>query len=51
MSAAHLRELVPNIDSREIYLCGPPAMMQVLEREVRRAGVPSRYIHTDRFAL
>lgn len=51
MSVEHLRELVPNIASREIFLCGPPAMTRVVRRTVRRLGVPARYIHTDQFAL
>jgi ferredoxin-NADP reductase len=51
MSPEHLRQLVPDIAEREIYLCGPPAMMDVLESNVRHAGVPARYIHTERFAL
>jgi predicted ferric reductase len=51
MSADHLRELIPNIASREIYLCGPRAMMRTVEKSVRRLGIPSRYIHKDEFAL
>src|SRR5579872_12460 len=51
LSAAHLRQLLPDIGSREIYLCGPPAMMRQLETNVRHAGVPARHIHTDRFAF
>jgi predicted ferric reductase len=51
MSAPHLRELLPDIAGREVYLCGPPAMMKILERNVRRAGVDAHHIHIDRFAL
>jgi len=51
MSAAHLRQLLPDIGSREIYLCGPPAMMRILQKNVRRTGVAPRYIHTDQFAF
>lgn len=51
LSAPHLRELLPDIADREIYLCGPPAMMRILQRNVRRAGVPSKHIHIDQFAL
>lgn len=51
LSPEHLRQLVPDIAEREIYLCGPPAMMNVLERNVRQVDVPPRYIHTERFAL
>ncbi len=29
----------------------PPAMTEVLENELRRAGVPRRHLHVERFAL
>jgi len=51
LSAAHLRELVPDIAEREVYICGPPAMADATRRSVRQAHVPARYIHTERFAL
>jgi predicted ferric reductase len=51
LAADHLRELVPDIEKREVYICGPPAMMDVLTRNVRQAGVPRRHVHTERFAL
>jgi ferredoxin-NADP reductase len=51
LSARHLRELVPDVDERHVYVCGPPAMADALERSVRRAGVPTRFIHTEKFAL
>jgi ferredoxin-NADP reductase len=48
---AHLHQLVPDIAERDVYVGGPPAMTDVLERNVRHAGVPRRFIHTERFAL
>jgi len=51
LSPEHLRELVPDIATREVYICGPPAMMRAAERNVRRAHVPPKHIHTERFAL
>src|SRR5262249_25625815 len=51
LSPDHLRELVPDIDERQVYLCGPPAMTEALERSVRRRDVPARLIHTEKFAL
>jgi predicted ferric reductase len=51
LSPAHLKELVPDIEERDVFLCGPPAMTDVLEQNVRRARVPRRHIHTERFAL
>ena len=51
LSPTHLRALVPDIAEREVYVCGPPAMADATRRSARKAGVPSRYIHTERFAL
>jgi predicted ferric reductase len=51
LSPEHLRELVPDIADRHVYVCGPPAMTDALERNVRRADVPSRLINTEKFAL
>ncbi|MDX6427167.1 MAG: hypothetical protein QOD52_2572 [Gaiellaceae bacterium] len=51
LSPVHLKELVPDIEDRDVFLCGPPAMTQVLEQNVRGARVPRRHIHTERFAL
>jgi predicted ferric reductase len=47
----HLRELVPDLAERDVYVCGPPAMADAVARDVRRAGVPRRRLHTERFAL
>jgi predicted ferric reductase len=49
-SAEHLRELVPDIAEREIYVCGPPGMTDAIVGNVRRAGVPRAHIHAERFA-
>jgi ferredoxin-NADP reductase len=51
LSADHLRKLVPDIAARDVYVCGPPAMTDAIERNVRSAGVPASSIHVERFAL
>ena len=51
LSAEHLRELVPDVAEREVFLCGPPAMTHVIEKSVRGAGVPRAFVHVERFAL
>jgi ferredoxin-NADP reductase len=51
MSASHLKELVPDLASREVYLCGPAVMMRLTKRALRRVGVPTRFIHSDNFAF
>ncbi len=51
LTSDHLRELVPDLPSREVYLCGPPAMTDATAKAVRHAHVPRTHIHTERFAL
>jgi predicted ferric reductase len=51
LSPDHLGELVPDLAEREVYLCGPPAMVNVTEKRLRTAGVPRRRLHVERFAL
>jgi predicted ferric reductase len=51
LSPDHLLELVPDIAERQVYVCGPPAMTEFLERNVRHANVPACLIHTEKFAL
>jgi predicted ferric reductase len=51
LTAPHLRELVPDLDEREVFLCGPPGLANHALRELRHAGVPRRRVHVERFAL
>jgi predicted ferric reductase len=51
LSPQHLRELVPDIAQRDVFLCGPPAMTSAINRNVRAAHVPRRNVHLERFAL
>ena len=52
LSPAHLRELVPDLADRDVYVCGPPGDDGRDRENVRaRAGVPRHHIHAERFAL
>lgn len=51
LSPDHLAELVPDLSERDAFVCGPPPMMAMVEKNLRRAGVPRRYIHSEKFAL
>jgi len=51
LSPAHLRELVPDIAERDVYVCGPPGLTEIVTRHVREAGVRRNHIHSERFAL
>jgi predicted ferric reductase len=51
LSPEHLLELVPDLAERDVYVCGPPGMIDFAVRNVRAAGVRRRHIHVERFAL
>ncbi len=51
LSPSHLLELVPDIAERDVFLCGPPAMIDAIRDNLRRAHVPRRNVHAERFAL
>jgi len=51
LSPDHLHHLVPDLAEREVFACGPPAMVEAIENNLRAAGVPRRHLHIERFAL
>ncbi len=51
LSPAHVQRLVPDLIERDVYVCGPPMMQQLLERNLQLANVPRTQIHSERFAL
>jgi ferredoxin-NADP reductase len=51
LSAPSLQRLVPDISWRDAFVCGPPAMADATNRELRQAGVPAHRIHSERFAF
>jgi predicted ferric reductase len=46
-----LRELVPDIARRDVYLCGPDGLVTTSLKLLRRLRVPRRQIHVDPFEL
>jgi predicted ferric reductase len=46
-----LRRLVPDINDRDIYVCGPTGMMARTLSSLRRLRIPDRQIHYERFAF
>jgi predicted ferric reductase len=51
LGARHLRQHVPDIAERDIYMCGPPGMMDVATKNLRSLGIPRAQIHRERFEL
>jgi ferredoxin-NADP reductase len=46
---AGLRQLVPDVAGRDVYLCGSPGLVETSVDALRRAGVPERQVHLDPF--
>lgn len=44
-----LQELVPDVASRDIYLCGPQGLVTQCVKVLRRLRVPRRQLHLDPF--
>jgi predicted ferric reductase len=46
-----LRRYVPDIATRDVFLCGPPGMVASARTSLRRAGVRRRHLHLERFDM
>ncbi|TLS45637.1 ferric reductase [Streptomyces montanus] len=51
ISAETLRRKLPDIDSHDVFLCGPPGFAQQVYEALRGAGVPARRIHHESFEM
>ncbi len=50
LSAASIRALVPDVEDRDIFLCGPVPMMEAVRQNLRALLVPASQVHWERFA-
>jgi predicted ferric reductase len=51
LDARVLLRLVPDTARRDVYLCGPPGLVESTTRQLREAGVARRRIHVEAFDL
>lgn len=51
LAPAGLAELVPDVSSRDVYVCGPAGMTDAVLSSLRALRVPARQIHYERFAF
>lgn len=49
LSVRGLRQLVPDLRERDVYLCGPPGLISSVVQVLRRIGLPKTQIHLDPF--
>jgi len=45
-----LRQLVPDVASHDVFMCGSPGWVNAAEQAVIGAGVPREHVHIERFA-
>jgi predicted ferric reductase len=45
-----IRQAVPDVQQRDAFVCGPPAMEEAVQRSLEKLGVPERQIHREHFA-
>ncbi len=45
-----IRQAVPDVQQRDVFVCGPPSMEDAVQRSLENLGVPARQIHREHFA-
>jgi predicted ferric reductase len=51
LDARHLRRMVPDIRSRDVYVCGPEQLADSVSSACRTLGVPEERLHHEQFAF
>lgn len=49
ITADLLRQVVPDLTTRRVHLCGPPPMMEAIKRELAKLGLPEGQLKTELF--
>lgn len=51
ITADYIRNAIGNLDGKEIFLCGPPAMMRNLKSQFLKIGILKSNLHSEEFQL
>lgn len=51
IDAEKLKKYIGNFQTGQFFICGPPIMMSLVIKALRRLGVPKKRIHYERFAI
>src|ERR1700709_2938964 len=51
LSTATLQQLVPDLTDRDVYVCGPPGLMDAVRQSLHDVGLPPQQLHEERFDL
>jgi predicted ferric reductase len=44
-----LTSMLPELSDTDLYVCGPTAWLDLVERDARAAGIPPQQLHSERF--
>ena len=51
LSANGIEEISGDLTDKDFFICGPPAMMFALKKQLKDRGVPAKRIHTEEFGM
>ncbi len=51
LTASQIDKAVGGLAGKEIFICGPPAMMKSLRQQLRNLKIPTSNIHTEEFSM
>jgi predicted ferric reductase len=51
LSSPELCRMVPDLADRDVFMCGPPGLMDAVRGELRAAGLPTQQLHEERFSF
>lgn len=51
ITAHYISQKSGAIKNKDVYICGPPAMMRSLKKQLKALGVKSKNIHSEEFSL
>ncbi|HKS46549.1 MAG TPA: ferric reductase-like transmembrane domain-containing protein [Amycolatopsis sp.] len=51
LGARHIVAMVPDVRDRDVFVCGPPPMTNVVNRALFVLGLPASQLHSERFAF
>jgi predicted ferric reductase len=51
ITASTLRKALPDVQQRDVFICGPEAFTDAVAAECRRAGIPAARIHFESFVF
>ena len=51
MSYEYLKEILPNFQDAEVFVCGPEGLVSAVKAATKRAGIPKNRFHDEAFAF